>query len=178
MRITGGLYKGRRVKMPKGEIRPAMDRMRESFFSILGPLNGYSFLDIFSGSGIIGIEAASRGANPVQLVERDRIKKRVILENISFVEENIFLRLQAAETFLKNNRQSYDIVFLDPPFKYRDKTSLLEKVAYSASISEGSRVLIHYPSENNIPEKIGALERYDHRSYGRSQLDFFINPLK
>jgi 16S rRNA (guanine966-N2)-methyltransferase len=64
MRITGGEYRGRIVKCPPGVIRPAMDRMRESLFSILGNLEGKSFLDIFSGSGVVGLEAASRGLSP------------------------------------------------------------------------------------------------------------------
>ena len=64
MRITGGTLCGRRIEMPDGIIRPAMDRMRESVFAILGDLSGRSFLDIFSGSGIIALEAASRGADP------------------------------------------------------------------------------------------------------------------
>jgi 16S rRNA (guanine966-N2)-methyltransferase len=67
MRITGGKYRGRIVEVPKGtlEIRPAMDRMRESVFAVLGDLSGLSFLDLFSGSGIIAMEAASRGAYPL-----------------------------------------------------------------------------------------------------------------
>ena len=70
MRVTGGRYRGRTVKCPKGVIRPAMDRMRESLFNILGNISGESFLDLFSGSGVVGIEAASRGAEPVVLVEK------------------------------------------------------------------------------------------------------------
>ena len=68
MRITGGRYCGRKVIIPQGEleIRPAMDRMRESLFAILGPLDGISFCDLFSGSGCVGLEAASRGAKLVQ----------------------------------------------------------------------------------------------------------------
>ena len=66
MRITGGLYRGRGIKCPPGVIRPAMDRMRESLFAVLGNITGCSFLDLFSGSGIVGIEAASRGAASVR----------------------------------------------------------------------------------------------------------------
>ncbi len=65
MRITGGFYKGRTVVCPPGVIRPAMDRMRESLFAILGDLTGTSFLDLYAGSGVVGIEAASRGADVV-----------------------------------------------------------------------------------------------------------------
>ena len=74
MRITGGELRGRSIKCPDGVIRPAMDRMRESLFAILGDLSGKSFLDLFSGSGTIAIEAVSRGASHVELVEKDKIK--------------------------------------------------------------------------------------------------------
>ena len=65
MRVTGGIYSGRQVKCPKGVIRPSMDRMRESVFSILGNMEGLSFLDMFSGSGIIGINGAAAHKAPV-----------------------------------------------------------------------------------------------------------------
>ena len=79
MRITGGKLKGRIIECPDGIIRPAMDRMRESVFSILGDLTGKSWLDLFSGSGTIAIEAASRGANPIELCEKDKIKVNTLL---------------------------------------------------------------------------------------------------
>ena len=82
MRITGGLYSGRRIVCPPGVIRPAMDRMRESVFAALGDLSGESFLDLYSGSGIIAIEAASRGASMVHLVESDRRKMPVLKQNL------------------------------------------------------------------------------------------------
>ena len=74
MRITGGTLCGRIIKCPDGIIRPAMDRMRESLFSILGDLTGKSFLDMFAGSGILSLEAASRGATKIDLVEKDKLK--------------------------------------------------------------------------------------------------------
>ena len=79
MRITGGTLKGRMIKGPDGIIRPAMDKMRESFFAILGGLEGKAFLDLFSGSGIIALEAASRGAERVVLCEKDKIKIDTLL---------------------------------------------------------------------------------------------------
>ena len=127
MRITGGRYRGRQVKCPKGIIRPAMDRMRESLFSILGDLTGLSFLDLFSGSGLVGLEAASRGAAPVVLVEKDPGKKRVILENLTIAEENKpRLYLMPVERFLKRFDTPYDIVYLDPPFPYGEKVKMVE----------------------------------------------------
>ncbi len=84
MRITGGTLCGRQIEVPEGVIRPAMDRMRESVFSILQDLSGSSFLDIFSGSGIIALEAASRGADPIEAVEMDPLKRKTIKKRVDF----------------------------------------------------------------------------------------------
>ena len=164
MRVTGGIYSGRQVKCPKGVIRPSMDRMRESVFSILGNMEGLSFLDMFSGSGVIGIEAASRGAEPVVLVEKDFIKKNVIKENISFVESDI----QCAPD------GSFDLVFLDPPFPRHKKKELIEKIGATSLVKEGGLLMIHYPSEDNLDqEKFEAFELIDERKYGRSIVLFY-----
>lgn len=90
MRITGGKLKGRTTEVPGGKmaIRPAMDRMRESIFDIIGPeLEGKSFLDLFSGSGTIAIEAVSHGAASVSLCEMDRAKAKTVLKNVAMTEE-------------------------------------------------------------------------------------------
>ena len=90
MRITGGKYVRRQIACPPGIIRPAMDMMRESMFSILGDIEGVPFLDLFSGSGCVAIEAASRGASPIHLVEMDRGKKMV--EILQILDQNAGLR--------------------------------------------------------------------------------------
>ena len=100
MRITGGSLKNRQVECPKGIIRPAMDRMRESVFSILGDLSGLSFLDLFTGSGVCGLEAYSRGAYPVYLVEKDADKFPVLLKNVSMADKKLECKRMSAETFL------------------------------------------------------------------------------
>ncbi|MCF7927560.1 MAG: 16S rRNA (guanine(966)-N(2))-methyltransferase RsmD [Spirochaetales bacterium] len=173
MRITGGSYLNRRITCPPGIIRPAMDRMRESAFSILGDLYGLSFLDLFSGSGIIGFEAASRGASPVVLVEGDRKKRQTILANIRQLEAPARLVLKPAERYLSNPDGTFDLVFLDPPFNYPNKEKLLEKVGSSGCCTEAGTVMIHYPRENELPETIGPLSRFDERQYGRSMLAFY-----
>ena len=219
MRITGGRYSGRRITCPPGVIRPAMDRMRESVFAILGPLDGVSFLDLFSGSGVVGIEAASRGASRVVLVERDRKKRSAMEENARIVWDEagdapveLSIRSMPAERVLdgpsaqqgqteasqaagspvesdrasKDGRrggsphaagspdpETFDIVFADPPFKYRDKAALLRRIDASPLVRDDTRILIHYPAEDDLPEGVGALLRYDHRRYGRSQVGFY-----
>jgi len=173
MRVTGGRYNGRTIKCPKGIIRPAMDRMRESMFSVLGPMDGLSFLDIFSGSGSVGIEAASRGAEPVHLVEKDFIKKKTIYENISWVETEIKLFLMPAEKFLKHIEMEYDFVHLDPPFPFTEKLKVLELAEAAGVLKKEGTLTMHYPGEESFPETLGSFRQYDLREYGRSKLIFY-----
>ena len=151
-----------------------MDRMRESMFSILGVIEGLAFLDLFSGSGLVGIEAASRGAKPVVLVERDRRKFSVIRENMGIVESEIRLAGTSAESFLKKaSPEAFDIVYLDPPFDYPDKDKLVSLVGESGVLRPRGLCLIHYPREDDLPEAAGGLEEADTRRYGRSLLRFY-----
>ncbi len=176
MRITAGKYRGRTVFCPPGEIRPAMDRMRTSVFSILGPLDGLSFLDLFSGSGLVGIEAASRGAGPVDLVEKDFGKKAVIHRNLSWVQEPIQLHLADVRAFLKRAHRRWDMIYADPPFPMAGKLEVLQLVAERALLVPGGSLLLHYPDEESFPQTVGSLVRYDHREYGRSQVVFYTLP--
>ncbi|HOX91371.1 MAG TPA: 16S rRNA (guanine(966)-N(2))-methyltransferase RsmD [Spirochaetales bacterium] len=175
LRVTGGLYKGRLIEVPKGpwEIRPAMDRMRESVFGILGNLAGMSFLDLFSGSGIIALEAASRGAEHVECVERDRAKLPTLIRNMSVADQRIACHAVPVERFLKRCERSYDIVFADPPFPYEFKAQLLAMVAEQQVVAPGGLFIIHYPSENILPESAGTLTLSDEREYGRSCVRFY-----
>ncbi len=175
MRITGGKYLRRNVVCPPGVIRPAMDRMRESLFAILGDLTGCSFLDLFSGSGCVAIEAASRGANPIHLVEMDRGKKAVIEKNLSFVEEDKKLFVMDAYRYILSTLTKYDIVYADPPFNMEEKVKLLETVAKAGIIKERGLFIIHYPLEERSlwPESVDGFTLIDERKYGRSVLRFY-----
>mgnify|MGYP001554263649 CR=1 FL=1 len=173
MRITAGTYRSRRVACPPGIIRPAMDRMRESLFSILGPIAGMSFLDVFSGSGIMSLEAASRGASRIHLVEKDKGKRNVLLKNLEIAQENISCSFLPAERFIRSWKEAFDIIYLDPPFDYPQKERLLKMISSSSILKDDSRVLIHFPKEDKIPSEIQRLICTDERSYGRSQLRFY-----
>lgn len=175
MRITGGLYRGRVITCPPGEIRPAMDRMRESLFSILGNISHQSFLDLFSGSGLVGIEAASRGAEPVHLVEMDGGKRKTILGNISFVESDIKLFLANVLRFLPQAKRRYDIIYADPPFPMKGKQKIAQLVADHTILEPEGLFIIHYPAEEQTlwPTQFGSLRFIDERKYGRSLLRFY-----
>ena len=175
MRITGGSLKGRRIEVPKGslDIRPAMDSMRESLFAILGDLEGLSFLDLFSGSGILALEAASRGAHPIVCVEKDAGKFPLLLKNVSIAERRIECHSMPVERFLLRNRLPFSIVFLDPPFPYAHRRELLESLGEGSTVKAGGLVLIHFPKEDRLPESAGKLSLEDERGYGRSIVRFY-----
>ena len=175
MRITGGKYCRRNVVCPPGVIRPAMDRMRESLFSILGDLSGCSFLDLFSGSGCVASEAASRGAEPIHLVEMDRGKKETIEKNLSFVEEEKHLYMMDAMRYIMTSVMRYDIIYADPPFNMEGKVALAERIAKKGILKEHGLFIIHYPEEEKKlwPERIEGLIFKDERKYGRSMVRFY-----
>jgi 16S rRNA (guanine(966)-N(2))-methyltransferase RsmD len=150
-----------------------MDRMRESVFAILGDLKGLSFLDLFSGSGIIALEAASRGAGPIEAVELDPLKRKILLKNISIAPVRINCRFMAAELYIKRAKEKFDIVFCDSPFPYKYKGELILAIARSPLLRTDSRLLVHRPREEpwkDIPEHL--MVEYS-KTYGRSVVDFF-----
>jgi len=184
MRITGGRYRGRTVKCPPGVIRPAMDRMRESMFSILGSLEGQSFLDLFAGSGVVALEALSRGAIKALLVEKDPGKRKTIMENLQIAlfddkspgageKGDIRLLIRPVERVLRPGMERFDIVHLDPPFPMKHKETLLLLADRAGQPAAGGTLMIHYPSEDTLPENPGNLRLYDKRVYGRSHLAFY-----
>ncbi len=173
MRVTGGAYGGRSILCPPGVIRPSMDRMRQSLFSILGDMEGLSFLDLFSGSGVIGVEAASRGASPVLLVEKDPRKRATILKNISFVESAIDLVTSPVERFLRSDGRQWDLIFLDPPFDYPSKAAVLDDACAPRHLAGEGLAIIHLHTAERLETERPGLELADRRAYGQSLLLFF-----
>ena len=128
MRIVGGLWRSRRLRFPPApDLRPSPDRVRETLFNWLGQdLTGRTCLDLFAGSGALGFEAASRGARRVVMVERDRAIHAALLANREALDARQVevVRADALE-FVRSDRASYDVVFLDPPFAADYWTTLL-----------------------------------------------------
>ena len=156
-----------------------MDRMRESVFACLGDLTGCSFLDIFTGSGIIALEAASRGASFVEAVEQDKFKKKILLENVSISPVRINCHFMPAELYIKRRgskteQKSFDFIFLDPPFPYKYKWELVMNIASSNLVSEGTKIIIHRPRQDYLKTQIQNIRKIDTREYGRSIVDFFL----
>jgi 16S rRNA (guanine966-N2)-methyltransferase len=182
MRITGGFYKGRTILCPPGVIRPAMDRMRESLFAVLGDLTGTSFLDLYSGSGVVGVEAASRGAEPVVFVEKDPGKRQTLLKNTSFVTQAKHIHIVPAERYLaryggrEDQPGPFDCVFLDPPFRQKGTLEVIRQVLARGALSADGLLLVHLPREELLGEEAAreeGLRLADRRDYGRSVVLFY-----
>ena len=119
IRIIGGMQRGRKIVVPDmPTLRPTSDRMRETLFNWLGQdLETKTCLDLFAGSGILGIEAASRGAKWVDFIEAHSKTGRILQENLINLQiTNAKVQIGKAETFLQKASGCYDIVFCDPPF--------------------------------------------------------------
>ena len=161
--------------MPPGIIRPSMDKMRESVFSALGDISGLSFLDLFSGSGIIALEAASRGAADIEAVEADPLKRKILLENAALSPVRINCRFMSVELYIKRAKRMFDIIFIDPPFPYKFKQELLGSLVNSRLISNETTILLHRPREEFQAKKVNPVFLKESREYGRSIVDFFYS---
>jgi 16S rRNA (guanine(966)-N(2))-methyltransferase RsmD len=160
-----------------------MDRMRESLFAVLTcsgtvGLAGCSFLDLFSGSGIMSLEAASRGASRIEAVEADAGKRRTLLSNAAIAPVRIGCHFMAVELYIKRygKHEAFDFIFCDPPFPYKFKLELLKSIAKGSLMSADSVLMIHRPRNERFDEaELAACKLVlgDRREYGRSIVDFW-----
>lgn len=168
LRIIGGKAKGRLLKVPKGsKIRPTSDKVRESLFNIIGPpaIKEARFLDLFAGSGAIGIEALSRGARSTTFVESNPKHARVIKINLEICglqehAEVICGDVSLVLDRLSLSRPSYDIIFIDPPYNFSKWKMLLLKISKSVSISSYGFSIIEHSSRVSMPDNIDDIFRF------------------
>ena len=160
MRVVAGAYKGRPLKAPRGrEVRPTADRVREALFSILGPLDGVRVLDLFAGTGALGIEALSRGAAACVFVDVDT---RPVEANLDALGIEAEVRRGAALGALRGGDQ-YDLVLLDPP--YRDAARLGPQLTEALPPVLGASARVVSESDRRHPLDLG-LPLLDERRYG------------
>jgi 16S rRNA (guanine966-N2)-methyltransferase len=117
VRVVAGEFKGRRLQAPRGaRTRPTADRVREALFSMLGDVSGARVLDLYAGSGALGIEALSRGAESAVFVERDRAALAALERNLEATGARGQVRRQDVARFLARSEGTFDLVFCDPPY--------------------------------------------------------------
>ena len=178
MRIISGKYKGHKlVSFDQDHIRPTTDRVKESLFNIIAArIPEARVLDLFSGTGNLGLEALSRGANSVDMVELSRKSIDVIRKNMANlkVTEGIVIHKEDAVEFVQNYvGPAFDVVLIDPPFPAQICLKTLEALERSPAVSAATSIVIEHSRHEVLPEKIGALRRVDSRSYGDKLLAFF-----
>ena len=178
VRIIGGRFGGRRLETRSGPgTRPTTDRAREALFSILGPLDGAYVLDVFAGSGALGLEALSRGATAVTFVEHARSALNVIRSNIALLAVADETRVVAADWAEALNRErragaAFDLVLADPPYGEVTRIGPLLGAALVPLVRAGGRVVVEYSSGEPELPGLGPLqvaERID-RHYGATAI--------
>lgn len=176
MRITGGTGRGRRLKAPSGKhIRPTSEKVRQALFNILSDkIEGAVFLDLFAGAGGIGIEAISRGAAKAVFVDASREAVRLIQANIEaadFADKAEVIHLEA-EAFLRRRRQTFDIIFLDPPYT-EDLAPLLHMISEADILRTGGIVVAERFKKQPSVKSAGHLELFREARYGDTVLAFY-----
>src|SRR5437764_4799475 len=167
MRVIGGKYGGRKLVAPRGrDTRPTSDRVREALFSILGSVAGERVLDLFAGSGALGIEALSRGASEATLVDSSEAAVAAVRRNLATLGVTAGVRRQRALAFLEAARadaRQYDLVFLDPPYRHASELERELSVALAPVLAPDARVVVE--SDRRAPLELD-LDLRDERRYG------------
>ena len=177
LKITGGTARGRSVSSPQGlEARPTSSKVREALFNILGPrVPEAAFLDLFAGSGIIGIEALSRGARTAIFVEQNSKRAQEIRRSLDQLGlDGEVITGDVRQTLSSLPEDFFDIIFADPPYRARLGQGTLHSVARHKLLKEeGILVLEHLRAE---PPEECALSMVRSKDYGQTSLSFFAPP--
>ncbi len=173
MRIVGGKYKGRVLCSFNGkDVRPTSDMVRESLFNILQfRIIGANFLDLFCGTGAMGIEALSRGAKSVTFNDLSRESLNLLKANLQKckVEEDYQIKNRDAIGLLTDAGETFDIIYIDPPYS----TELGKKALENASKCLRDNGVAIFEDEKPFTQEIKGLKITDNRKYGRAYLTFF-----
>jgi len=181
MRVVGGTYRSRALRSLRGRaLRPTSDRLRETLFDILGPtIEGSVFVDIYAGTGAVGIEALSRGARQTIFIERHAAAVRLIRGNLralGITSEAEILAMDAlrALELLAASRLHAQSFFLDPPYaetgEYERALDFLDR---SSMLTPGGRVIVEHEKRRVLPDYLESLERIRVAEQGDAALSFY-----
>ena len=177
MRIIGGKYKSRVLATFDGEaVRPTADRVKESLFNILAlRFHGARVLDLFSGSGALGLESLSRGAREVVFNDKSKDSVAILKKNMKTlkVEDGKEAKVYNldADVYLDYAKEPFDIIFIDPPYALDVGVRAVEKIAKKSLLSE--KGVLVFERDKPFDGEVDGLEKYDERKYGKTVLTFF-----
>lgn len=181
MRVIAGKAKGHPLVAPDGmNTRPVTDKIKEALFSSWQlQIVGANFLDLFAGSGSMGIEAISRGDEKAVFVEKDRRAVDIIKKNLktckftdgyTVYKDDVFHRIES----LKTADERFDIIYLDPPFTVDEIfIAVMEALSDGQLLTENGIVVIRTKKEKEMPDEIGKLKKYKFKTYGISGVHFY-----
>jgi 16S rRNA (guanine(966)-N(2))-methyltransferase RsmD len=186
MRLTGGSDRGRRLKAPRGlGTRPTAAKIREAIFNILGPPPDGAVLDLFAGTGALGLESLSRGARRVVFVEKDRHALAVLRQNIKDLGADTRSQVLAADVCTGIRRLAaaaaapdaglearFSWVFMDPPYA-TEAADVLGELADKDLLAVCAVVIVEHDRRHRPPASIGGLFLTDRRAYGDTELSFY-----
>ncbi len=186
MRIIGGEKKGARL-FEITRIRPTADKVREAIFNILrSSVEGASVLDLFAGTGAMGLEALSRGAAYVVFVENSPAVGRVTQRNVAklgYKERSRFIRasVSSLERFLEKEKHEFGLIFMDPPYRQslnivpgRKVYELIKALGQAEKILPEALLVLEHRKDAKIPRQISAFRTQDQRHYGDTAISIFV----
>lgn len=187
VRISGGKLKGRRVapkkvfsvKVRSDELRPTSAKVREAIFDILqDDIRDATFLELYAGTGAVGLEALSRGAKRVFFVENSHIRSKVIkdyIREIGFVNK-AYIYSKKAEDFLKgvsNSGMTFDIIFADPPYASDEIMKIMRLLNEYNVLRQGGCLVVEHSSKSGLPQHIQSLRLVKDYKYGDTMLTLY-----
>ena len=179
MRVISGEARGRKLRAPRSEgiTRPMADKIKEALFSVLASIGVEAdrVLDLFAGSGGVGIEALSRGASWCDFVDRDTHAVRAIRENLEHVgfADRARIHQVPVMTAIHAAREAYDLIIFDPPYADPEILPTLEALSHSMAVQDGTIVAVGHSPRVEMPEAIGNLVLLRHRCHGDSCFSVF-----
>jgi 16S rRNA (guanine(966)-N(2))-methyltransferase RsmD len=184
MRVTGGAMKGKKVyprglgKTTKhGTLRATSSKVREALFNILaGHIEGALFVDLYAGTGAVGMEAMSRGAEKVYFVEADRKRVSVLektLDGCGCRSRAVSGQARASDVIDSHGGAPWDIAFLDPPYQSDELERVLPLLGEGEKLGKGALVVVEHMKKQELPEEVGVLERVRSYKYGDTVLSLY-----
>lgn len=170
LRVTAGRYKNKVLVAPKRGTRPTKDMVKEAIFSSLGDIEGSVFLDLFAGSGAVGIEALSRGAARIYLNDADGEAIATIKTNIKGLEGDIIVSKLDYKRRLKTLEEPLDYIYIDPPYAFADYEELLDTIHEQQLLKDEGRIIIE--ADRNL-DLDSAYELVRCRRYGITYIHYY-----
>ncbi|RXZ77005.1 16S rRNA (guanine(966)-N(2))-methyltransferase RsmD [Paenibacillaceae bacterium] len=180
MRVIAGIAKGRPLKAVPGiNTRPTTDKVKEAIFSMIGPFfDGGTALDLFAGTGGLGIEALSRGMAHALFIDRDRQSVEIVRRNVEAAGMNGKAEVYRNEAeralkLLQKRELVFRLIFLDPPYKMTNADELMAELAERGLLEQEARIVVEHDSTHRYPQTIGDFIELRHSQYGETAVTVY-----